>query len=492
VSRAGLVAPLAAALLGACSAPLPEHVDVLLVTVDTLRPDHLSCYGYTRQQTPHIDQLAAEGALFEQAVSDTPWTTPSMASVLTGQYPTRHGFRSTNANRLAPENETLAEILASRGYSTAAVVGSFPLDSIFQLDQGFARYDDDFTTPIWIFPDHPAKHVASEFRDTPEERALFTLEKAMADSRRSDAEVTDAALAQLERFGDAPFFLWVHYFGPHSKPDWRLSPEERDRRHVANYDPDVRTVDAQIGRLLAGLEAGGRAAHTLVVFHADHGESLGEDGYLGHGQLLNRASMHIPLILRLPGVIPAGVRVAPLVRNIDIFPTILALSGGPGRDPPAGRSLLPLARRGLLSRWLGTGEDERVAYMETFFPAHAGFAKKLPGPDGQEVAVGFSRRSVESGRWRLERREPQPLMDVSPDKQPQLTPQLRDAVRAEELYDLEAPGGELHDVSASHPEVVARLRALLDAEVAAERAAPPGQPLDPETRLRLKSLGYVE
>lgn len=492
--RAGLVTALAGLAALACSAPPPERPDVLLITVDTLRADRLSCYGYPGQRTPWIDRLAAEGALFENAVSDTPWTTPSMASVLTGVYPTQHGFRSTNAHRLAAENETLAEILAGRGYATAAVIGSFPLDSIFQLDQGFASYDDAFTTPIWILPDHEPRPLASEFRATPEARALFTLEKALADSRRSDAEVTDAAaarLAELAAAPEVPFFLWVHYFGPHAKPDWRSSPAERDREHLARYDPDLRSLDSEIGRLLDALEESGRAPRTLVVFHADHGESLGEEGYLGHGQLLNRASMRVPLMLRLPGAIPAGARVEALVRNVDIFPTVLALAGGPGRATPAGRSLLPLARGGLLARWLSGREPERVAYMETFYPAHKAFAKKL-FRGGEEVAAGFSRRSVQSGRWRLERREPQPLLDVSPELQPELAEPLLASLRAEELYDLEAPGGELRDVSHAHPEVAARLRALLDAEVAAERAAATSSPIDAEARLRLESLGYAE
>ena len=130
--------------------------------------------------------------------------------------------------------------------------------------------------------------------------------------------------------------------------------------------------------------------------------------------------------------------------------------------------------------------------METFYPAHAGFARKLPGPDGEEVAAGFARRSVQSGRWRLERREPQALLDVSPERQPELTAAQLDALRGEALYDLEAPDGELRDVSAEHPEIAARLRALLDAEIAVEAAAAPARPIDAETRLRLESLGYAE
>jgi arylsulfatase A-like enzyme len=473
-----------------CSAVLPERVNVVLITVDTLRPDRLSCYGYQRHETPHIDRLAAEGALFEDAVSDAPWTTPSMTSVLTGVYPTRHGLRSTNAHRLAPEAVTLAEILRERGYATAAVIGSFPLDSLFGLDQGFDHYDDDFTRPIWLHPDHEPGEAPRALPGTPEERALFTLESALNNSRRSDAEVSDAAIAWLRDSRAEPFLLWVHYFGPHSRPDWTLSPAEQDRLHRERYDAGVREVDAEIGRLLDELDAQGLAARTLVVLHADHGESLGENGLLGHGGLLNEASMEVPLILRLPGAIPAGVRVRALVRNVDILPTVLDVAGGPAQLELSGRSLLPLARRGALARWLTPEEAPRVAYMETFYPAHKGFAMKLRGEDGTEQAVGFARRSVRRGRWRLERREPHPLYDVGPEGQPDLSGALGQQVRGEELYDLEDPAGEARNVIAAQPELVAELGALLDADRRRERDAAPRLELDAEERLRLRSLGY--
>ena len=139
----GAVFALAAIVALAGCAPQPSGPPhVVLVTVDTLRPDRLSAYGFRGHATPGSDRLAAEGALFENAFADSPWTTPSMASVLTGTYPTQHGFKSTNAHRLAPENVTLAERLSEAGYTTAAIIGSFPLDAIYQLDQGFTHYDD--------------------------------------------------------------------------------------------------------------------------------------------------------------------------------------------------------------------------------------------------------------------------------------------------------------------------------------------------------------
>ncbi len=167
---------LAATALLACGSEPVGRPNVLLVTIDTLRPDRLGAYGYDRIRTPNIDRLAAEGALFETALTDTPWTTPSMSSVMTGTYATHHGFKSTNANRLAQENVTLAEVLADAGYTTAAIIGSFPLDSVFQLGQGVtkvirpghglddqaAKLVEDRATPVGLIEDVPALFEAAQ------------------------------------------------------------------------------------------------------------------------------------------------------------------------------------------------------------------------------------------------------------------------------------------------------------------------------------------
>jgi arylsulfatase A-like enzyme len=468
-----------------------ESPSVLMITIDTLRPDRLSAYGFTGHQTPRIDRLAAEGALFEHALADSPWTTPSMASVMTGTYPTLHGFKSSNANRLGLEKLTLAEILAERGYATAAIIGSFPLDAIYQLDQGFALYDDAFTTPIWIHPEHEAYPLASEFREEPEDQAMFALAKAMNDSRRTDAQVSDAAAAWLREAPAAPFFLWVHYFGPHSKPDWNVPQEERLARQLAGYEPDVRVTDREVGRLLDALDATGRSGDTLVVFHADHAESLGERGYVGHGNLLNDASMRIPLVLRWPGRIAAGVRARQLARNVDILPTVLDAVGVPPPENASGRSLLgaiAAGPRAALRRWL-RADDERVAYMETYYPAHAAFATPVEAA-GEIHRVGTIRRAVRRGRWQLVRTEPHPIIDVGSDAEP-IPEEARRRVWKEELFDAGGPDDGTDHLE-RQPEIADALRALLDAHLAEERAPAPQLPVDAETRLRLEALGYGE
>jgi arylsulfatase A-like enzyme len=478
------------ALLFACGSEEASPPNVLLVTVDTLRPDRLSAYGFAGHETPHIDALAAAGALFENAFTDAPWTTPAMASVMTGAYPTFHGFRSTNANRLGLEHETLAERLRERGYATAAIIGSFPLDSIYQLDQGFDVYDDEFTLPIWKYPGLEPEALESEFKETPEDQAIFALVKAVNNSRRTDAQVTDAAIAWLDgATPDAPFFLWVHFFGPHSKPDWTLPEEKRFRAQFGQYDPDVVLVDREIGRLLERFDTAGLRDRTLVVFHADHAESLGEQGYIGHGMKLNDATMRIPLILRYPPRVAAGVRVGATVRNIDILPTILDVVGAPIPDTARGASLLPLARRAV-----DPGDDpeepERVAYMETYYTAHRAFAPPVRTPDGAEYPLGRVHRAVRAGRFQLVRTEPHPLLDMTDALWEDAPPEALEAARSEILVDVEDDADEPRDLRAEHPEIAARLGALLDAHLAEDRGAAPRLSPDDETRLRLESLGY--
>jgi arylsulfatase A-like enzyme len=406
--------------------------------------------------------------------------------VLTGLYPTAHGFRSTNAHRLALEQTTLAERLGERGYRTSAIIGSFPLDAIYRLDQGFDHYDDRFTRPIWNYPDHEPTPLPSEFREDPHDQAMFAMVKAMSDSRRTDAEVSDAAIAWLEQQGEPPFFLWVHYFGPHSKPDWSIPEDQRLVRELAQYDPDVVTNDREVGRLLAALEERGLAQSTLVVFHADHGESLGEQRYVGHGLLLNDATMHIPLILRLPGTVAAGRRVAAPARNVDIVPTVLDAVGAAPPPGLAGRSLLPLAD----PDGPPAPEEPALAYMETFYPAHQGFAKPIALPDGTTRKIGLIRRSVRDGPWQLVRTEPHPLLDVRDESWQDVPVALLHSMWNEVLLDTREGGDEPRDRSAEHPEIAARLRAALDAQLAQDGGAAPRFHLDPESKLRLESLGY--
>jgi arylsulfatase A-like enzyme len=486
---------LVATVILACGSEPSGRPNVLLVTVDTLRPDRLGTYGHNRIETPNIDRLAAEGALFETALTDTPWTTPSMSSVMTGTYATHHGFKSPNANRLAQENVTLAEVLAEAGYTTAAVIGSFMLDSIFQLDQGFAHYDDAFTTPIWSKPGHEFEHIESEFFEAPDRQRMFFISKVLNDSRREDSEVTEVALAWLAKQRAEPFFLWAHYFGPHEKPDGRVDENRSVRRRIRSYHTDIQNTDREVGRLLAGFAEAGLDGNTVVVFHADHGESLGEQGLIGHGQLLNDATMRVPLILRYPPRVAAGIRVSGLVRNVDIYPTILDAIGIENERELSGESLLPLAAPAIERLWArltGRAGVERVAYMETYYPAQMEFAKRVTLPNGSETKVGLIRRGVQTRDWKYIRSEPYELIEFDRVSLPEVPAELAAKQAGEELYDLNAEKGESRNVAHQHPEVVAELREIFEIHLAAEAATKGTVPgvVDPEMKLRLKALGY--
>lgn len=271
---------------------------VLLVTIDTLRADHLGSYGRREIRTPVIDGLADNGVLFERAFTPAIMTLPSHASILTGTWPPTHGIRDNGDYRLNPESVTLAEVLRARGFSTAAVTGSFVLDSLFGLDQGFEIYDDMLPT---------RKPNETFFAERPAQA------------------VTDAALRHLAGMKPGRFFLWVHYFDPHHP---YVAPAQFAEQYPRSpYDAEIAYVDSEIGRLLAGMKTMGLRQRTLVVVVADHGEGLGDHGEESHGVFPYDEEMRVPLILSFPPHLPTGRRVKGVVRTVDIMPTILEILG---------------------------------------------------------------------------------------------------------------------------------------------------------------------
>ncbi len=273
--------------------------NLLLVTLDTTRPDRIGVYGNTAIETPTLDRLAREGVVFSGAVAVAPTTLPSHASILTGLYPLRHGARANSRFRLDREPSTLAELLVERGYDTAAFVSALVLHRRFGLARGFRRYDD---------------RMAS--RDV------------LAVAERPADDTTRRAVRWLERQRAGPFFAWVHYYDPHSF--WQ-PPADFAARYALAYDGEIAFVDQQLGRLIAATESAGGDRGTLIVVVGDHGEALGEHGESTHGMLLQEAVLRIPLILHGPGLGP-GVHVPTRVSQVDLMPTILSLLGA---TPPA-------------------------------------------------------------------------------------------------------------------------------------------------------------
>jgi len=288
-------------------APASDRPSLLLVTIDTLRADHVGVYGAAGARTPTLDRLAAEGTRFETAIASAPLTLPSHASILTGLYPPHHGVRYNGVSRLQPSFQTLTEQLRDAGYATGAVVGSYVLAGKYGLDQGFDHYDDD-----------------TQSRGNPAERPA--------------SEVTDAALAWLEG-AERPFFLWVHYYDPHER--YAPPPPFATRFAGRPYDGEIAYVDSELGRLLESLGARGALDETLIAVTSDHGESLGEHAELAHSYSLYDAVLAVPLVFRGPGVPRARV-VKGVVRSVDVAPTLSSLLGLAPLAGSDGMDLSPL------------------------------------------------------------------------------------------------------------------------------------------------------
>ncbi len=477
--------------VGGCARPEPseptesvaERPNILLITVDTLRPDHLSIYGYTKHTTPNIDELARQGAVFDNAYCNVTWTTPSMATTLTGLLPTQHGLRST-FERLPEDIETVAEKLARQGYRNTAVIGSYPLDSIYGLDQGFDIYDDDFTVPLFLSDAETVEIIPSQRGRTIQEQEEFNKKKAFANSRRTDADVSNTAIGYLAEIDTTqPFFLWVHYFGPHSLPDIREHGLRNLRNHVDTYADKVLRSDGEVGRLLDQLESSGLDANTLVIFHSDHGEALGEHKFIGHGRFLFEDNLQIPLIIRWPEVIPAGKRVDAVVGTIDIATTILEAAGVPvGNSPLQGRSVLPALLEGNPIR--------NTLYLETYMPAHRGFAEKAKLRNGEKVIVGVCRFGVLRYPFKLVVTQPHALFD---DPNETVSDELASPFRSTKLFNVEVDPGEEDDLAHQDLETLHELETLLDRYLQDSRAPDtPSIDLSDEEGEKLRSLGYLQ
>lgn len=295
-----MVASLFAVAWLGCSGEDTRPYNVVLATFDTTRADHLGCYGRAEARTPHIDRVAAEGARFTRCSACSPLTTPSHASILTGNYPFVHGVRHNGNRRLPDSQTTLAEALQAQGYRTHAAVAAFVVNRGFGLDQGFDTYQD------------------VEARDGNVYQA----------ERKGDS-VADDAVAAVAEMADDPFFLWVHFYDPHDS---------------YQYDAQIAFMDVQMGRIVTALEEHDIADRTLIVFVADHGEGLGEHDEDFHGDFLYESTINVPLVVHAPGLVPAGTVVDAQVRTIDVPATVLDLLGLPPLPDTQGVSLAPLLR----------------------------------------------------------------------------------------------------------------------------------------------------
>ncbi len=387
---------------------------IVLLTLDTTRADSLGCYGGKAASTPNLDALAARGTRYALALTPSPLTLPAHCSLLTGLDPPFHGVRDNGTAVLPPSLPTLATVLAGRGYATGAFVSSRVLDRRFGLNRGFRTYDDRMAA------EREGEHGYPE---------------------RDARAVTSAALAWLSRAPRGrPYFLWVHYYDPHSP--YVAPGDRRDAPVARRYAGEVAYMDREIGRLLAALPA---PARTVVAAVGDHGEMLGEHGERDHGLLLYRSSLEVPLVLAGPGV-PRG----------QVIPHAVATRALPAR-------LLGLLKLSEAARAFGAPLSERalpsgpsdVVYSETWMPA---------------TAYGWSPlRAASDSRWRF-------VLAPKP-----------------ELYDFVADPGETRNLVTERPAERDRLKSVLaDVERRSSgRLAAPTPPPAPEVVAALRSLGYL-
>jgi arylsulfatase A-like enzyme/Tfp pilus assembly protein PilF len=395
--------------------PAPRELNVVVVTLDTLRADRLGCYGFRGVETPNIDAVASEAVLFEQATSTAPITLVSHTSIFTGLIPPHHGVRDNGGFFVEESTTTLAERLKDAGWTTGAFVGAWVLDSRWGLDQGFDVYSDKFDL---------SKYKVVN---------LGTVQK------KGD-EVMDLALAWLEGVKAKRFFAWVHLYDPHAPYE---PPEPFLSRYPGQpYVGEVAYTDHVVGRLVAWLKGAGLWDRTLLVLLADHGESLGEHGEKAHTFFVYDATQHVPLIVRTPWGDRGRNRSQ--VSTVDVMPTVLDLVGLPPQPAIDGRSLARLVLHPAASA-------PEVAYSETYFPRfHYGW---------QHL------RAVRDGKWKYIEAPTPELYDVRQD--PGETRNVRAAfVRQAEdlrarLESLAGSGAQAAPDEASlDPETLQRLAAL--------------------------------
>jgi arylsulfatase A-like enzyme len=444
----------------------PQRPNVVLITLDTTRADHLGAYGYAKARTPNLDRFAAEGVLYEHAYATSSWTLPSHASMLTGLLPMQHGAQTApvgpvghldyGVRPLSDRFTTLAERLREAGYRTGAVVGGPALARELGVSQGFEIYVDDL--------------------DGPKEILL---------GKRAN-EVADRAIAIIEQFGSDPFFLFVNFFDPHAPyrppapddrglPDLKNSPlprsllkrllasepvkptnelEDWERREIAKmiagYDAEIAFMDRHLGRLLAAIEAVPGSEGTLIAITGDHGESFGEHNYVSHGAHLYEHNVRVPLIVRMPGREGAGAKVSEPVQNHRLFSTLLQAAGldvaegivAPDLSGPRAPIVME-ARR----------SDANIRLFGSFFDRDL--------------------RAIYDPPYKL----------------------VESSTGAVELFDLENAKGEHENLVDRRPDISRSLQARLE-RIAEDRPplfdADDRATLTPETEEALRALGYVE
>lgn len=475
------------------SIPRNSRPNIILISIDTLRADHLGAYGYDRDTSPTIDALARDGVLFEYANATMPKTSPSLFSLLTGLYPKTHRVNALGL-RISDSIELLPEVLKRRGYRTGGVVGQWNCHRKFGFDRGFDFYDDDFDF-----------EQATLDRELVKERREREGARFLPASERRAQTIVDRSIAWLERIDEtdgaqdsSPFFLWMHLMDPHAAYDpplefaprfegeaprsgdsWYGSVLRKDQIHVQAYIPGVTSLDDYVNRyddeiayldhhlevFFEYLEKKNLYRDALIILTADHGEYMGEnmrvEKFFNHGATSFESEVRVPLILKFPGNGFRGKRVSTPASLVDVFPSIMEIIGETD-SPSEGKSILG----------------------------------QIDGLDLRPDATSFIQ--VGRGLWMAVRRGPYKLAVRSPIVVDELIEKLgadEEVALRIQLFDVVSDPLERKDVSAEHPEIRASLyAAFVDwlvtpslAEVFSTKDR-----MDAETAAHLRALGYIE
>ena len=480
----------ALALAAACGDTEPEvgripgRPDIVLVTVDTLRADHLGCYGYFRDTSPTLDALSEEGVLFERCLAPMATTLPSHISLFTGLWPHQHGYVANTGAVVTPFTPTegrrpIAEVLARAGYATAAFVSGPTVSRPTGIDVGFDHFDEHDAKSARTFEDRSrpaAVTVARAVRwlqeEAPSEQPLFlwihlwdphepnlpdtehevftadaSLDALLAERRVDVGELRGLEAVQLRRLLDVDFARRTPLESDAERPE---ITRDSIRSLYDRYDADVHATDAAVATLIDALQGAGRWDEAIFCFTADHGQSLGQHAWLEHGTITYE-NVHVPLIFRFPGdAITQPRAVSRTVSLVDVFPTLLARLD-----------------------------------LESAAPFHAQAAGLDALAPNFDRPFTLSQRSVRPTRWGAELR-----FALSDDR----FRWYHVPGGAEELYDLEADPGELANLTAEHPEVCESFRATLRATLADRPYTLPEKGPDDASRLfleQLKAFGYT-
>ncbi len=314
-----------------------EKPNIIIFTLDTTRADHLPIYGYTKTDTPVLNELAQRGIVFDECITAVTLTLPSHSSIFTGMFPTYHGIHINGNNALSPKQITLAEEIKGKGYKTAAFIGAFVLDARWGLKQGFDYYDDNFNLEKFKTID-------------------------LGRVQRPANEVIDSALKWLEKNKGNRFFTWIHLYDPHTPyaPPEPYFSEYKDRGRVGLYDGEISFMDSQIGRVIDWLKINDLNKKTILILLGDHGEALGDHKEETHGYFIYDSTIRVPLIIVTPFKELQGERIKTQVRTVDIFPTVLDILNISYSNNIHGKTLIPLIFK--------NNEKDRYAYSESLAP----------------------------------------------------------------------------------------------------------------------------